>query len=93
MPKKRLGFHNMHVKVSETNFRTLQEYCVAGAERLTASSLVNFLMQTYIEDFVQPRMSRGESATWTAASSDIPRVAAKAAHEIEPKAFEKPADD
>ena len=87
MPKKRPGIHNLHVKVTEKNFRTLQEYCLAGAERLTASALIDLLMRTYIEDHIGPRMTRGESATWLSVGSDIPKVVAKTAHLVEPSAF------
>lgn len=93
MPRKRPGIHNIHVKVAERNFRSLQEYCVAGAERLTASALVDLLMKIYIEDYLEPRMNRGESATWLAVNEDTPKVAAKVAHMVEPTAFEEPAND
>lgn len=90
MPKHRPGIHNIHVKVTEANFRTLQEYCQAGAERLTATALIELLMQNYIEDYVAPRMARGEIANWSSIRLDIPHTAAKVAHLVEPSAFEAP---
>ncbi len=89
MPKKQDGIHNIHVKVTEENFRILQEYCYGGAQRLTASAIINLLMTTYIEDFVAPRMCRGESAAWDETTENIPKVAAKVAYQIEPTAFEE----
>lgn len=92
MPKKRPGLHNAHVKITKRNFRTLQEYCNAGAERLFASDIMDLLMQTYIEDHLAARMNRGEGASWKSISEDIPKVASKVAHKIEPAAFEEPAE-
>lgn len=90
MPQKRPGLHHAHVTITTENFRTLQKYCVAGVERLTASSIINLLMTTYIKDFVAPRMRRGGTATWSTVRNEVPQVAAKVAHQIEPTAFENP---
>ncbi len=90
MPKKHPGMHNMHVRIEESNFRILQAYCNAGAERLTASALISLLMKTYVEDHITPRMAQGQAASWLAAQNDIPLSAAKTAYLVEPTAFENP---
>jgi hypothetical protein len=87
VPKKTPGYHNIHLRMEEDLFRTLQEYCTAGVERLTATALLNYLAKTYVQDHIRPRMEVGESATWKAAQTDIPSVAAKVAHTVEPSAF------
>jgi len=87
MPSKIPGKHNSHVRISNKNYRIIQSYCVAGAEKLTVSGILDLLMEVLIEDHIGPRMAAGESATWDAIRTDIPKVAASVAHKIEPTAF------
>lgn len=90
MPKKVKGQHNLHVKVSEQNFRTLQDYCNGGMERISASAIIDLFMAQYIEHYLKPRMARGELASWTALQADLPSATALIANKIEPSAFPSP---
>lgn len=90
MPKKRDGLHNLHVKITEKNYRILQKYCYGGIEKLTASAIMDLLLQTYVEDHLSPRLACDQFAKWTDIHQDIPKVTTKVAHLIEPTAFKNP---
>ena len=93
MPSKRKGFHNIHLKVREEYFRTLQEYCTGGIERISATQILELFLDHYIQDYIRPRMAKGEIANWVALKHDLPRTTALIAHKIEPTAFEAPTNE
>lgn len=87
MPKKIPGKHHLHIKIEESHFRTLQEYCNAGIERISATSILELFLNHYVRDYLAPRMKRGESATWDALKTDLPKATNLVARKIEPSAF------
>jgi hypothetical protein len=54
MPKKVLGKHNLHVKIDEAYFRTLQKYCNAGIERISATAILELFLEHYVRDYLTP---------------------------------------
>lgn len=90
MPRKKPGYHNLHVKITKTNFRVLQEYCNSGVERISASQILDLFLKHYVEEYIKPRMQKSESASWTALKHDLPRATALVAHRIEPTEFDAP---
>ena len=89
MVRKTNGKHNLHVKVDEQKFRTLQRYCDGGIERISASAILDTFFDIYITDFLTPRMTKGESATYVALRTDLPAAASLVARKIEPGAFDE----
>lgn len=90
MPRNIPGKHNLHVKLDKTHFRTLQSYCSGGVERISASAILDLFLTHYIEDYLVPRMARGESASWSALQVDLPHCTSLIANLIEPKEFASP---
>lgn len=87
MPKKRPGLHNLHVEISEENWKLLQHYCLGGIERISATAIVNTLITSYVEDMLQPRLAAHEVASTQNVRLDIHRCIRKVAHQIEPTEF------
>jgi hypothetical protein len=92
MPKKRPGFHNLHIEIKEDHWRLLQHYCLGGTERITASAIVNNLLSYFVDECIKPRLEGDESTTanYNAVSVDMQRTIKEVAHKIEPGYFEKP---
>lgn len=85
MPRKQVGFHNIHARISEKHFRVLQRYCDGGIEKLSASSIINMFLEYYVEQFVLPRMELGEVATHNALRKDLPKATKLVAQQIDPE--------
>jgi len=89
MVRKSIGKHNLHVKVDEQKFRILQHYCNGGIERISASAILDTFFDIYITRFIEPRLKKGQKATYAALRTDIPVAASLVANKIEPGAFDE----
>lgn len=87
MPRKRPGIHQFHVEMSEENWALLQRYCRGGIERISATAIVNLLINSYIDDCLRPRLLVQEIAAPDNIILDISKTIKKVAQHIEPDAF------
>jgi hypothetical protein len=85
----RPGYHRLHVEVRDDHWDLLKSYCYGGAERITASTIVNNLVAYYIDTCLRPRLGDDPdlTANYSNVSADIRKTAAAVAHQLEPDAF------
>ena len=74
MPKKIEGFHGLHVHIEEAAWRDLQIYCRGGVTNIPASRVINTLVDSYINECVRPRLSRGKSFDLDELENDLDTV-------------------
>jgi hypothetical protein len=87
MGKTRPGCHKLHVEVSLESWRILQTYTGNSPEKISASAILNALLESYL-DLIKDRLGHGPSLAETPA--DIQRVAKLIANRIEPSVFPPP---
>jgi hypothetical protein len=87
MPRKRPGLHLFHVELPEENWQLLQRYCFGGIERISATAIVNTLVNAYVEEHLKPRLAADQVAETQPIRLDISKTIKKVAHRIEPDEF------
>jgi len=87
MPRRKAGIHNLHVEMREESWQLLQQYCLGGIERISATAIVNTLIDAYVDEMLRPRLQHNEVASTVPIRLDIHKCIRKVAHRIEPEEF------